>query len=292
MGNNLAVKPTAAMAAIAVGGVRLHIDDADVTVASGGGRPATSAGTIVVSNPAVVIDSSDLSDRIVEISGDISGAIPAMLDLVKTQQPALLAHAELPIDVTALSGLVDAGMVATIHLPDEATGRAMTFDYVLNGTVADFASSKPIEKQRIGNGQLEFSASQDGYQLGGTAEIDGIVARLEIGGKLTTDPVFRLSSTMGVAELAKMGFDTSAFLSGSVRVVAQPMPDGTLQMALDITDAGLAIEDLGIGKVAGTSGTVSVTIRQDGELTQLSGVDLSFGAVRALGISTTTQPKD
>ena len=284
VGTGVAVKPTATMAPIAIGGdTRLQIDDSDVTISAGGGRLATAAGPIVVTNPAVVIDNSNLSDRIVEISGDISGPIPALLDLVKTQQPSLLANAELPIDVMALTGVVDAGLVATIHLPDEASERAMQFDYVLNGTVADFASSKPIENHRIASGQLAFSASQDSYQLGGTAEIDGVAARVEVSGSPTSKPDFRLASTMSVAELAKLGFDASSFLSGSVRFVARPEADGTLQMAVDLQDAALDITDLGISKAAGTSGAVSVTIRPEGELTHLSGVDLSFGSVRAQG---------
>ena len=284
VGTGVAVKPTASMAPIAVGGeTRLHINDSDVTISAGGGRLATAAGTIVVSNPAIVMDNSDPADKILEVSGDISGPIPAVLELVNTQHPDLLAGTTLPIDVTALTGTVDTGVVATIRLPDEATGRAMSFDYVLNGTVSDFASSKPIEKRRIGNGQLAFSASQDGYQLGGTAEIDGVATQLEIGGSAGSEPVYRLSSTMDVAELARMGFDASSFLSGSVRFVAQPMPDGTLKVAVDLTEAGLVIEDLGITKPVGASGTVGATVEQDGELTRLRGVDLSFGSVRALG---------
>jgi len=284
VGEGVAVKPTAAMAPIAVGGeTRLQIDDADVTISAGGGRLATEAGTIVVANPAVIIDNSQLDDRIVEVSGDITSAIPALLDLVESQQPDLLANAELPFDLKALTGVVDAGLVATIHLPDEASGRQMSFDYVLNGTVADFTSTQPIENRSIGNGQLTFSASQDGYQLGGTAEIDGIPARVEIGGTPTTDPMFRLSSTLDVAELAKMGVDASKFLSGKVRFVAQPAADGTLQMAVDLKDAALNIKDLGITKAAGTAGSLSAIVRQDGERTALSGIDLSFGSVRALG---------
>jgi hypothetical protein len=284
VGTGVAVKPTASMAAIAVGGeTRLQIDDTAVTISAGGGRLATAAGTIVVSNPAVVIDSTDPADRIMEVSGDISGPIPALLDLVRTQQPTLLADNALPIDVAALTGVVDTGLVATIHLPDEDTGRAIRFDYVLNGTVADFASTKPIEQHRIGNGQLAFSASQDGYQLGGTAEIDGIPAQVEIAGTPTTDPAFRLSSTVDVAELARMGFDASAFLSGSVRFVAQPMAGGALKVAVDLQDAALNIQDLGISKAAGTAGMVSATLQQDGELSQLGDIDLAFGTVRAQG---------
>src|SRR5690606_20484874 len=171
----------------------------------------------------------------------------------------------------------------TIDLGDEEAGRAMDIDYVLNGTVRDFASSEPIQDRTIDNGQLAFSASQEGYHLGGTAEINGMPAEVEIEGTPETDPTFRLASTIAVADLAQMGFDASEFLSGQVRFVAQPMADGSLQMSIDLAEAGLTISDLGITKAAGTPGVLNATIKQDGDLTRLSDVDLSFGTVRAVG---------
>ena len=284
VGTGVAIKPTAEMAPIAIEGeTRLQVDDADVTISAGGGKIATAAGDITVTNPALIMDNSIPSDHIAEISGDITGSIPAILALVKDQQPEALANAQLPVNIDALTGVADLGLVATIHLADEASGREMDLDYVLNGTVADFASSEPIQEHSIGNGQLAFSASQDGYRLGGTAEIDGMAAEVEIAGTPTTDPTFRLSSSIDVADLAKMGFDASEFLAGQVRFVAQPMPDGSLQMAVDLKDAALTIKDIGISKAVGTAGTLSATIRQDGELTELTGIDLAFGTVRALG---------
>lgn len=284
VGTGVAVRPTAAMAPIAIeGDTRLQLNDANLTISAGGGRLATAAGEIVASNPALIMDNSDPADRIVEISGDIGGPIPALLALIKEQQPGLLDRAALPIDVEALTGSVNAGLVTTIHLADETSGRPMGFDYVLNGTVSDFASSVPIQDRKIGNGQLAFSASQDGYQLGGSAEIDGMAAEVEIAGTPTTEPTFRLSSTIDVADLAKMGFDASQYLAGKVRFVAQPMADGALQMAVDLKDAALTIKDLGITKAAGTAGTLSATIRQNGDVTELSAIDLSFGTVRAQG---------
>lgn len=284
VGAGVAIKPTAEMAPIAIDGeTRLQISDADVTISAGGGRLPTAAGDITVTRPALIMDNSSPNDRIVEISGDITGSIPALLALAKDQQPDLVSGAQLPIDLEALSGVASAGLVATIHLPDGDTGKPMQFDYVLNGTVADFASSEPIQERTIGNGQLSFSASQDGYQLGGSADIDGMAAEVEISGTPTTDPTFRLASTIDVADLAKMGFDASEFLSGQVRFIAQPMPDGALQMAVDLKDAALNLRDIGISKAAGRAGAVSATVRQDGDLTQLSNVDLAFGTVRAVG---------
>jgi hypothetical protein len=284
IGTGVAIKPTAEMAPIAIDGeTRLQVDDSNVVISAAGGKLATNAGEIRVANPAMVIDNSNLGESIFEISGDIAAPIPALLDLAKTQQPDALANTQLPLDLAALTGMVDLGLVATITLADEASGRPMDIDYVVNGTVADFASSKPIQDRYIGNGQLAFSASQDGYQLGGTAEIDGMAAEVEIAGTPTTEPTFRLASTIDVADLAKMGFDASEFLSGRVRFVAQPLANGSLQMAVDLKDAALTIRDIGISKAAGTSGTLSAIITPAGDITQLNDIDLSFGTVRAIG---------
>jgi hypothetical protein len=284
VGTGVAIRPTATMDPIAIDGeTRLQIDDANVVISAAGGRLDTASGQIEVRNPALVMDNADPADRIVEISGDIEAPIPALLDLLATQQPDALNSAELPLDLAAVTGTVDLGLVATIGLADEASGKPMKLDYVVNGTVADFASSQPIQDRYIGNGQLAFSASQESYQLGGTAEIDGMPAEIEVAGTPETEPTLRLASTIDVSELAKMGFDASEFLSGRVRFVAQPLADGALQMAVDLKDAALTIKDIGISKAAGTSGTLSATIRPAGEVTELHDIDLSFGTVRAIG---------
>ncbi|WP_157959936.1 AsmA-like C-terminal domain-containing protein [Devosia submarina] len=284
VGEGVTVRPMPQMDPIAIEGeTRLMVDDTDVTVSAGGGRLQTAAGEITVSNPAFIMDNSSPASSIMEISGDIAAPIPAIIALAKAQQPGMLASAGLPLNLDALSGQVNAGLVTTIHLPNEASGEAPDFDYVLNGTVADFGSTEPIQDRTIGNAQLAFSASQDGYQLGGTAEIDGIAAEVEIAGTPTTDPQFRLSSTIDVADLSKMGFDASDFLNGQVRFVAQPMPDGAIQMAVDLQEAAVTLKDIGITKDRGKPGTVSAVLRQAEALTELSAIDLAFGTVRAQG---------
>lgn len=284
VGTGLMVKPTAEMAPIAITGeTRLQVDDTDATISAGGGTINTAAGDIVISKPAMIMDNADQGDSIIELSGDITGSIPAMLSLAKAQQPQLLASQKLPVRLDALKGRLNTGVVATIHIPASTSGDPLRFDYVLNGTVADFGSADPIQDHTVDNGQLSFSASQDGYQLGGTASIDGIPADIEIAGTPTTDPQFKLSSTIDVADLKKLGFDASQFLAGKIRFVAQPIADGAIQLAVDLQDANVTVKDIGISKANGTPGTVSATIKQTGETVAVTGIDLAFGTVTAKG---------
>jgi len=284
VGEGVAVRPTDTLPPISIAGDTIfRLNDASISVAGGGGSIDTDAGTIAINNPALVMDNSVPGESIVEISGHLDAQIPALLALVREQQPEALNSVQLPVDLQSLGGRIGVDLVATIALGDEAAGRDMQIDYVATGTVADFASSQPIEGRRIGNGQLSFTASQLGYQLGGTAEIDGIAAEVSVEGAPETSPVIRLASTMAVADLAKMGFDASQFLSGQIRFIAEPMPDGAIKMAIDLADAGLTIRDLGISKSRGTAGSLNALVRFDGDVTHLENLELAFGTVRING---------
>ncbi|WP_299742896.1 hypothetical protein [Devosia sp.] len=284
VGTGVMVKPTAEMAPIAIDGeTKLQVRDSDLTISAGGGAVDSGNGIITVTNPALIMDNSDPSQGIAEISGDISGSIPSLLALAKSQQPDVVANAKLPIDLASITGSVNVGLVATIKLPNAKSGRELGFDYVLNGAVKDFASSQPIQDRKIGDGQLSFSASQDGYRVAGTANIDGMAADVEIAGTPATAPIFRLGSTIEAKDLAAMGFDASEFLTGKLRFVAEPKADGSIQMAIDLKDAALTIKDIGITKAAGVAGSLVATIRQKDKLTELSDIDLAFGTVHLAG---------
>ena len=283
-GANVVVRATDAMEPLHVAGLtRLKIDDSYVAISADGGEVPTQSGAITVRNPAMIFDNSNLDQSVFEVSGSLSAPIPALLSLAETVQPDALKGVDLPVDLAALTGSVDMGVVATIGLAEEGSGEEPDIDYVVNGTLTDFASSAPIQERKIGAGNLTFRATQDTYQIGGTAEIDGMQAEVSVEGTPTTEPSLKLGSTVAVADLAKLGFDASEFLTGRVRFVAEPGTDGAMKMSVDLAEAGLTIKDLGIAKRAGNPGSLTATIKQDGELTHLTDIVLGFGSVQLAG---------
>lgn len=284
-GVDVQVKALDTMAPITLAGdTKLTMRDSDVTISADGATLPTSKGDIVIANAAFVISSDDPAEAIYEISGDITGGIPALVALAKEQQPDALKQAAVPFDLGALGGKLSLSLVATIVM-DKATNKNKSLDYVINGVVQDFGSTVPLEGHSIQNGQLTFVASQAGYRLSGQAEVDGLSADVVIDGKLEKDaaPNMLLSATLDPADFKKLGFDASAFLKGPITFVAKPMPDGSIQLAVDLQKAALTIKDLGIAKAAGVPGKAQAQIKQTGDVFDVSMIDIGFGTVQIEG---------
>ncbi len=288
VGEGVQIRPTETMDPVTLDGeTRLRLRDADITMSATGASIPTGKGAIGLANVAFVISSDPAApdDVIYEISGDLASGIPALLDLAKTQSPDMLKNDTLPVDINSLAGKVSLSLVATI-VNDKATGANKRLDYAINGIVQDFGSTAPLMGHTIGDGQLSFVASQAGYKVSGQAAIDGVGADVVIDGKLEKDappPNMLLSASFSADDLKKMGFDASEFFSGSVKVVARPMADGTIQVAADLDNAAISIKDLGISKAKGVSGSAKAAIKLDGETAEVSQIDVGFGTVALRG---------
>ncbi len=288
VGEGVKIKPTDTMEPVTLDGeTKLTLRDADITMSATGATVPTAKGNIGLANVAFVISSDPAapSDVIYEISGDLSSGIPALIDLAKTQQPDMLKSTALPIDINTINGNVSLSLVATI-VNDKATGANKRLDYAINGIGQDLGSTAPLMGHTVGDTQLSFVVSQAGYKVTGQTAIDGVGADLSVEGKLEKDappPDVQLSATFDNSDLKKFGFDASQFFSGSVKVAAKPMPDGTIQVAADLGNAGLTIKDLGITKAKGAAGSAKAVIKLDGETAEVSQIDVGFGTVSLEG---------
>jgi len=284
-GVGVKIKPTDTMEPIVIDGeTKLIVRDNNVTISGDGGTVMTSGGPISVANVAMVMSSENTDERLIEISGDVSGGIPSLIGLAKDQQPKALEDSKLPIDVTALGGNLTVSLVATIVLDKE--GKTKKLDYAINGVVQDFGSTKPLDNHTIANGQLSFVASQEGFRVAGQAEVDGLPANVVIEGQVGENappPTMTLGATLAAADFKKMGFDVSEFIDGEITFAARPMPDGSIQMDVDLKDASVTIKDLALSKAKGKAGALRATVKQTGDLTELTNVDVAFGHVKLVG---------
>lgn len=286
VGEGVKVTPFPGMEPIAVQGeMKLTVRDSDVTISADGGTVKTSTGDIAIANFGMQFASDSPDESLFELSGDVSGDVPALVALLKEQQPQALADNNIPIDLASLRGDMSMSVVLTTTL-DKATGAAKKTDYVINGVLQDFGSSAPLQGHTIGNGQLSFLVSQEGYRLTGQADVDGIPANVLVEGDIGENaaaPNMELSAEIAVDDFKKFGFDASEFLSGRMRFAARPLADGSIQVAVDLTNTGVNVKDLGLRKAAGVAGSARATIKQTGNLSEATGVALAFGDVALEG---------
>jgi len=277
------VKALDGMAPIDIEGkTRLQMHDAEFTVAGDGGVIPTDKGGIAVANAALVMTSETPGESIVEISGDLSGGIPAIAAIAKQLQPDAVDSAALPVDLDAVGGDLNVRLVLTSVL--DGGGAVKRTDFSVNGNVQDFGV--PVEGHKLSNGQLSFMATQAGFRVGGSAQLDGMAAEVLVEGDLTTgaaQPPMTISAVVDLADLGKLGFDASEFGKGKVAVSAKPLEGGAIAIAADLKQAALSVKDLGISKPAGQDGVVKATVRQKGDVTDISNLDLGFGDVRLKG---------
>ena len=273
------------MPPIAIAGkTRLQMVDSQFTMAADGGVLQTPNGNISVANAALVMTSEKPGESIVELSGDVTAGIPAIATLAKQFQPEATGQQSLPIDLNSLTGDLTVRLLATTFLDD--TGATTKQNFSINGNVQDFGTSAPIQGHKLGNGQLSFMATQDGFRVGGSAELDGMGAEVVIEGDLSSGeatPPMTIQAVANLDDLSKLGFDVSEFGKGKVSVTAKPRPDGAIDISADLKAASLTIKDLGITKAAGDAGLVQATIRQQGDLTDITNLDLGFGSVKLKG---------
>jgi hypothetical protein len=279
------VKPTDTLAPIEIQGkARLQVHDAEITLAADGGTIPTAKGDIAVANAALVVSPSDTpGDNIVEISGDVSSGIPALTSIMDQLPKDTLKPDQIPVDLKTIGGTLNVRLVSTITL--DKAGATKSVDYTVNGNVVDLASSAPLQGHMLSDGQLSFMATPAGFSVGGSASIDGMTASATVQGDLKDPqkPNVVIDASVDLADLAKLGTDTSEFATGKVALRATPTPDGSLQVSVDLKNASINIKDLGIAKPKGTAGLLKASLKQAGDTTDLSDIDLSFGDVRLKG---------
>lgn len=284
VGTGVKIKALDTMDPITIEGeMKLSLKDTDIQISGDGATIPTPEGNISIANAGFIIGSNSDTEAVYEISGDLSGGIPALIAWTKKNQPDILKQVPLPKNIEALEGQVSLGLVATI-VTDKKTNAPRSMDYVINGALQDLGTSSPIEGHTIGKGQLQFRVTQAGFNVGGTTEFDGVPAEISAMGTLDPKkPDVLLTAKVDSDAFKKFGVDTSAFLKGPLTVSAKPLADGSIQLVADLGAASLNVRDLGISKAAGVKGMAEAQIKLAGDAVTINGLDLAFGNVKLEG---------
>ncbi len=166
------------------------------------GSVSDAAGQVEITNAAYLNRNTFPTDQVFEISGDLKGDVSTLISIASKEPLNLLEDFDLEYRPEDLTGAADINVIATIS--QFGDGKPEGLDYTLNGSVVNFASSVPIEGHEIREGDLQFTASQAGYQASGRLLVDDVLADLRIEAEDDSDPVITASATLTEEERAKL----------------------------------------------------------------------------------------
>ncbi|WP_127143460.1 hypothetical protein [Pelagibacterium montanilacus] len=286
VGSEVQLQPFEGLPEFAIEGFsRVSLVDNRFTMGFDRAVVAGEAGDIVVTHAAYLNQDTSAPEQVFEISGDISGSVPALMELANSDGLDLLSDVEFGFDFDDLVADVDGdtAVTAIATIATDTTGQVIDADYALNGTVSALRTLRPIDGVSLDDMGLAFTASQEGFRVTGAGEVFDVPLELLAVKSGTGDPEITLGATLEVAQAESFGVDLSEFMTGNVRVAARPMADGTFQISADLTDASLTLRDIGVSKERGAEGLVNAVIAPGEDTIAVTQLDLGFGSVRLQG---------
>lgn len=264
------------------GETRMRLEDNAVTLNLARGTIRSDGNVIALADLAYYNTEVLAPEPSFEVSGVASGDITALTTIANQEPYLLLEGIDLGVVPSDLNGRAEVTVIAQVD--QDRSGKLTGTDYTLNGTIEDFSSTAPIEGRMISDGTLSLVASQAGYRVAGKASIDGVPTDLEVQGRAGADFQFTAAATLDEEARQALGFDFPQYIGGTVRYVSRPASDGSLQIALDLVDASLTIDEIAVSKPVGEPGTLSAAVRQaeDGRI-EIDQLDISFGDVHLAG---------
>jgi hypothetical protein len=286
VGSDVELRPFEGLPQFAVEGqTRVSVRDNQFTMGFERAIIADPAGDIEIANAAFLNQDTSLLEQVFEISGDVSGSVPALVKVANREPLDLLKDFQLGYDLDALAndvaGETAATVIATIAMDE--SGQMVGTDYALNGTVSDLRTIRDIEGFSVGDTQLSYTASQEGFLVVGSGSLQGVPVDVQATKNNGSEPEILLATTVSAADARSFGLDVSEYMGGQVRVVAKPIEDGSFQLVADLADASLTLSDIGVSKARGTPGEARATIRVGDDEISVSEVGLEFGEVRLAG---------
>jgi len=267
------------------GGAQVSIRDNQVQFGFDRATLPAGADSILIENAVFFNQDSSAPNQIYEVSGDVTGAIPALLTALDSEPIDLIDGLGLGYDVAGLAGRLTGTSTTTIigTLVMDDTGRMVDADYALNGTVTDLATVQPVEGFDIADGAFFYTASQEGFRITGNGLVQDVPVTLSAVQSNGAAPDIQISSTLDIADAQRLGLDVSDYLSGSVAVEAWPLSDGTVRISADLARTGLTLSDVGISKPVGQAGSLEAVLELRADALAVSDLSLGFGDVRLAG---------
>jgi len=217
-----------------------------------------------------------------KLSLGLKGAASAFAEL--GQSKTLGFARKLNVRSDSLTGAVKADVDVTFDLIEG--GEIIDVRWAADLRLAKVASKAPLFGRRLSNADLTIKANPKAAHISGSANIDGIAAKIALVEPLAKNspPAKRdIRLVLDDAARKKMGIDTADIVSGPVEVSLKLGPGGSQSVNVDLTGAKLSLPWLGWIKGKGIAGQARFNLEQTQSRTRLSDIVIKGASFSARG---------
>lgn len=215
----------------------------------------------------------------------VDGPVPAAAEMLANDRLSDLSATV--VDPNTSKGTFS----ATIQLGMPVKGELTKFDttYAVTADLNGFAADKLVMNQKLEANNLKIAANNQGYQVKGDVKINGQAASLDYRKPAEGDADVRLQATLDDASRARLGFDLSPAVSGSLPIKLSGKIAGgaeqTTKLGVEADLTAVRLDNIlpGWVKLPGKSGKASFKVVPTAQSTRFEDIVIEGGGASIKG---------
>ncbi|WP_342730257.1 DUF3971 domain-containing protein [Bradyrhizobium sp. B117] len=284
--SGVAVRPVDGMPVVHDADLKARVTGRTATVNIGQGIADTPAGRKVTISDFVF----EVPDMAPKPSPSrtrfrVDGPVPAAAEMLANDRLSDLSATV--VDPNTSKGTFTANIQLGLPVKGELT-KADTV-YAVTADLNGFSADKLVMNQKLEANNLKITANNQGYQVKGDVKINGQTASLDYRKPAEGDADVRLQATLDDASRARLGFDLSPAVSGSLPIKVSGKiaggPDQTTKLGVEADLTSVKLDNIlpGWVKLPGKSGKASFKVVPTAQSTRFEDIVIDGGGASIKG---------
>ncbi|MDH6258948.1 DUF3971 domain-containing protein [Bradyrhizobium sp. BR13661] len=284
--SGVAVRPVDGMPVVHDADLKAHVTGRTATVNIAQGIADTPAGRkITISDFTFEVPDMAPKPSPSRTRFRVDGPVPAAAEMLSNDRLSDLSSTV--VDPNTSKGTFTANIQLGLPVKGELT-KADTV-YAVTADLNGFSAEKLVMNQKLEANNLKVVANNQGYQVKGDVKINGQAASLDYRKATDGDADVKLQTTLDDASRARLGFDLSPAVSGSVPVKVSGKiaggPDQTTKLGIEADLTSVKLDNIlpGWVKLPGKAGKATFKVVPTAQSTRLEDIVIEGGGASIKG---------
>lgn len=284
--SGVAVRPVDGMPVVHDADLKAHVTGRTATVNIAQGIADTPAGRkITISDFTFEVPDMAPKPSPSRTRFRVEGPVPAAAEMLSNDRLSDLSSTV--VDPNTSKGTFTANIQLGLPVKGELT-KADTV-YAVTADLNGFAADKLVMNQKLEANNLKIVANNQGYQVKGDVKINGQAASLDYRKATDGDADVKLQTTLDDAARARLGFDLSPAVSGSVPIKLSGKiaggPDATTKLGIEADLTSVKLDNIlpGWVKLPGKSSKATFKVVPTAQSTRLEDIVVEGGGASIKG---------